>query len=103
MDKRTSYLWREVSDDNVWRIQTYDPKVIQKLKRRETATICVEGLNVSGMVFRIKYFSPQKAKQSFRRLTGRIIKFDSVEEVFFAETDPIWYKNNGELETNDSQ
>ena len=27
MDKYRSYLWREVSNDNIWRIQTPDPEI----------------------------------------------------------------------------
>ena len=33
MAKYISYLWREVSNDNYWRIQTTDPVVKRKLNR----------------------------------------------------------------------
>ena len=38
MDKYRSYLWREVTNDNIWRIQTPDPK-IRKLNRRKSASL----------------------------------------------------------------
>ena len=89
MDKYRSYLWREVSYDNYWRIQTNDPYVKRKLSRRNTATLVGECFNHPMVIYRLQYYTPQKAKQSFQRLTGQKIKKDSDMDVFYAETYPI--------------
>ena len=74
MDKYRSYLWREVPNDNIWRIQTSDPEIKRKLNRRKSASLVGECFNHPMVVYRLKYYSPQKAKQSFQRLTNQKIK-----------------------------
>jgi hypothetical protein len=74
MDKFISYLWREVSYDNYWRIQTTDPIVKRKLSRRNTAKLVVECFNHPMVIYKLQYYSPQKAKLSFQRLIGQKIK-----------------------------
>ena len=94
MDKHMSYLWREVSSDNRWRIQTTDRSVKRKLRRRNTAKLVGECFNHSMVIYRLQYYTPQKAKQSFQRLTGQKIKKDSENGVFYAETYPILTNKN---------
>ena len=94
MDKYCSYLWREVSYNNYWRIQTTDPNVKRKLSRRNTATLAGECFNHPMVIYRLQYYTPQKAKQSFQRLTGQKIKKDSDDGVFYAKTYPILTKKN---------
>ena len=94
MVKYISYLWREVSSDNYWRIQTTDPLVKRKISRRNTATLVGECSNGILMIYRLQYYTPQKARQSFQRLTGQKIKKDSVNDVFYAETYPILTNKN---------
>tara|TARA_S200000501_G_C20658692_1_gene670865 strand:+ start:384 stop:695 length:312 start_codon:yes stop_codon:yes gene_type:complete len=103
MDKNKSYLWREVSFDNWWRIQTSDPMVKKKLKRRQKSILALEGLNHPIVVYRIQYSSPQKAKQSFRRLTGCIVQKGADKGLFYAETNPILNKNNKIKENSDNE
>ena len=88
-----SYLWREVSNDNWWRIQTSDPRVKKKLNRRENAHLVVLCLNHPMEVYRLQYYSPQKAKQSFQRLTSQKLKKDAENGVFYAESYPILHQN----------
>ena len=94
MVKYISYLCREVPSDNCWRIQTTDPKIKSKLRRRNGATIVGECINHPMVIYKLQYYSPQKAKQSFERLTGQKIKKDPVEGVFYAETYPILTNKN---------
>ena len=94
MDKYISYLWREVSYDNYWRIQTTDPIVKRKLSRRKTAKLVVECFNHPMVIYKLQYYSPQKAKLSFQRLIGQKIKKDCEDGVFYAETYPILTNNN---------
>ena len=94
MARYMSYLWREVNSDNYWRIQTTDPKIKLKLKKRKTAILVLECLNHPMVVYKLQYYSPQKAKKSFQRLTRQKIKKDPVEEIFYAETYPILTNKN---------
>ncbi|MGY8788395.1 MAG: hypothetical protein ACKVH5_08895 [Fidelibacterota bacterium] len=89
-----SYLWREVPNDKYWRIQTTDPIVKRKLNRRNTATLVGECFNHPMVIYRLQYYSPQKAKKSFQRMTGQKIKKDSEDGVFYAETYPILTNKN---------
>ena len=100
MVKYISYLWREVPSDNCWRIQTTDPNIKSKLRRRNSAMLVGECINHPTVIFKLQYYSPQKDKQSFERLTGQKIKKDPVEGVFYAETYPILtYKNVPEVQS----
>ena len=100
MVKYISYLWREVPSDNCWRIQTTDPNLKSKLRRRDSAILVGECINHPMVIYKLQYYSPQKAKQSFERLTGQKIKKDPVEGVFNAETYPILtYKNVPEVQS----
>ena len=94
MVKYISYLWRELPSDNCWRIQTTDPKIKSKLRRRNSAMLVGECINHPMVIYKLQYYSPQKARQSFQRLTGQKIKKDPVEGVFYAETYPILTNKN---------
>ena len=94
MVKHMSYLWREVSNDNWWRIQTTDPIVKRKLSRRNTSKLVGECFNHPMVIYRLQYYTPQKAKKSIQRLTGQKIKKDSENAVFYAETYPILTNKN---------
>ena len=94
MVKYISYLWREVPSDNCWRIQTTDPNVKSKLTGRDSAILVGECINHPIVIYKLQYYSPQKAKQSFERLTGQKIKKDPLEGVFYAESYPILTDKN---------
>ena len=86
MDKYKTCLWQEVKRDSWWRIQTNDPSVIRKLRRRKTATLCSWALNDSMVIFSIRYKSPRLARQSLQRLTGQKVKKDALNDLFVAYT-----------------
>ena len=85
MAKYKTYLWQEIRGSNWYRIQTDDPSVIRKLRRRKTATLCSWALNDSSVIFSIRYKSPRLARQSLQRLTGQKVKKDSLNDVFVAD------------------
>ena len=89
MVKYISYLWRDLPSDNCWRIQTTDPNIKSKLRRRNSAMLVGECINHPMVIYKLQYYSPQKAKKSFQRLTRQNIKKDPVEDIFYAETYPI--------------
>ena len=89
MVKYISYLWCELPSDNCWRIQTTDPNIKSKLRIRNSVMLVEECFNHPMVIYKLQYYSPQKAKQSFQRLTGQKIKKDSDMDVFYAEAYPI--------------
>ena len=63
-------LWQESIRYPDYRIQTNDPEVARKLRRREITMIAGLGVNAPLWIFRFKYSSPKLAKQSLSRLCG---------------------------------
>jgi hypothetical protein len=83
-----TYLWQELRGKPEFRIQTKDSRIARKLKRRQQFSLAVEGINTILWVFRGKYSTPQKARQSLSRLTNAPVKWDSIDEVFYSKTYP---------------
>ncbi len=70
--KQMAYMWRELNDE-WYRIQTNSPKLIEKLKRRQSAKIVGKTLVGSSnywLIFKLKYNKPSTAITGFKRLTG---------------------------------
>ena len=63
-------IWQEMNRYPDYRIQTNDPYVARKLKKRTTARLVGLGINVSLWIFRVQYESPKLAKQAFKRICG---------------------------------
>ena len=77
MNKYKTYLWQEVRGSKWYRIQTNDPEIIRKLRKRKSASLCVWCINHSIVVFITQYYSPDKAKISLQRLTNQKPKKDA--------------------------
>ena len=102
MNKYKTYLWQEVRGSKWCRIQTNDPEIIRKLRKlrkRNSASLCIWCINDKMVVFKTQYYSPDKAKTSLQRLTGQKPKKDAENGVFYAETTPILTCKN-KLETS---
>jgi len=89
MVRYTTSLWQEQRGKPYYRIQTTDPAVARKLRRRTTFKLVGYGVNKSIWIFGGTYSTPQKAKLSLQRLTGQKVKKDTVAGGFVAETYPI--------------
>ena len=76
-------------DDNVWRLQTAEPQVIRKLRKRENATIGAWSPNSILHYFHLTYTNRFKAMEGLRRLTGRKVYYNAEEEVIMTKTTPI--------------
>ena len=88
MNKYKTYLWQEVRGSKWYRIQTNDPAIIRKLRKRNSASLCIWCINDKMVVFKTQYYSPDKAKTSLQRLTGQKPKKDAENGVLYAETTP---------------
>ena len=81
--------WQEQRNKKYYRIQTDDPAVAKKLRRRTTFKLVCCGINTVLWIFRGTYSTPQKAKISLQRLTGQKVKKDAITGGFVAVTYPI--------------
>lgn len=82
-------MWQEQRGKPYYRIQTTDPVIARKLRRRTTFKLVCCGINTTLWIFRGTYSTPYKAKISIQRLTGQKVKKDAVTGGFVAETYPI--------------
>ena len=93
MDKFKTYMWKEDWGSKWYRIQTNDPDVIRKLRKRKNMTLSLWCMNDSMVIFRTQYYSLEKAKKSLQRLLGQKVKKDAENGEFYAETTPILDSN----------
>lgn len=89
MVRFTTSLWQEQRRKPYYRIQTTDPDVAKKLRRRTTFKLVCIWINQVQWMFRGTYSTPYKAKISLQRLTGQKVKKDAVTGGFVVETAPI--------------
>ena len=103
MNKYKTYLWQEVRGSKWYRIQTNDPAIIRKLRKRNSASLCIWCINDKMVVFKTQYYSPDKAKTSLQRLTGQKPKKDAENGVFYAETTPKFDSKNKPQTSKDKE
>ncbi len=87
----TTFLWQEQRHKPYYRIQTTDPSVARKLRRRTTFKLVCCGINITLWIFRGTYSTSYKAKISLERLTGQKVKKDAVTGGFVTDNAPILY------------
>ena len=63
-----TYFWREYK--NFYRLQTDDKKIHEKMRRREGADLCGEGINCNLWIYRLEYTTPRDAKRGIKRIMG---------------------------------
>lgn len=89
MDKYTTFLWQELRGKPYYRIETDDPQVVRKLLRRKSCTISGEYPHQYGYQFVTTYSTPQKARQSLKRLTNGVLEKDPDTGGYLVKTYPI--------------
>lgn len=77
-------LWQEERGVNIFRIQTDEKDVADKLKRRKNFKLVAWGMNCPLWIFVCSFYSYQKARKALRNLTNRPVQKDSEEGVYFA-------------------
>ncbi len=77
-------MWQEIKGEPYYRFQTDEPKIAAKLKRRKHFEQCSWGLNCPHWIFVSRYTRPSKARKALGILTGRPLKKDSEEDVYFS-------------------
>lgn len=84
-----THLWQESRGLEYWRIQTEDPTIYRKLAKRKDMKLVGWGINRYIRIFQTRYFSPNEARRSFRRIVGQKIGKSDATGVFSAITTAI--------------
>ncbi len=84
----TTYMWQEERGKLYWKFHCDDPRVVRKMLRRQTFKISCQGMNTYFYEFVTTYSTPQKARQSLKRLTNGVLKKDPDTGGFMVKTYP---------------
>ena len=79
-----TYMWKEERGEMLFRLQTDEPTVAAKMRRRLKFKLTGEGLNCKFWIYIASFYSPQKARGALAQLTGRKVKKDSLEDMYYA-------------------
>ena len=85
-------MWKSNPYDkqsDTWKIQTEEPKVIRKLRKRRDTSVVAWAINSNLLIFSIKYISRYKAMKGLKRLTGRSVYYNAEEKVILTKNAPI--------------
>ena len=88
MNYETS-IWQERPRHKEYRIQTNDPAVARKLRRRKGCALSLYGINKNLWVYVTTFKYPWMAKRGLERLTGHKIEKTPGEDGFAFQTIPI--------------
>ena len=79
-----TFLWQEERGVMMFRIQTDEPEVADRMRRRKRFTLTAQGMNCKLWIYIARFYSPQKARAALAQLTGRKVNKDSSEDVYYA-------------------
>lgn len=80
----STFLWQEECGVNIFRFQTDEKSVADKMKRRKNFKLVGIGQNCTLWIFVASFYSPQKARKALEVLTNRPVQKDTEEGVYFA-------------------
>lgn len=87
MEFKTS-IWQELPRKKQYRIQTNDPAVARKLRRRDSCKLVLSGINKNLWVYVTSFKFPWIAKRALQRLTGQEIQKTPAVDGFDYQTIP---------------
>ena len=100
--KYKTVMWRElpmIAGDQTYRINTADPAVAKRLRQRKDCTPAVYYCNISRWDYRTNKYSKKDAIKTLKRITRQEIKYDVVNDEYYADYAVIIdYKNRPETE-----
>jgi len=79
-----TYMWQEQRGVMVFRFQTDESRIAEKMRRRKRFILAGEGLNCKLWIYIATFYSPQKARGALAQLTGRKVKKDSCKDIYYA-------------------
>ena len=86
---KKTIIWQELPRHKEYRIQTNDPAIARKLRRRKRCKLVLHGMNKNIWVYLTTYKYPWMAKRGLQRLTGLEIEKVPGEDEFAYQTTSI--------------
>ncbi len=83
-----TYMWQEQRGKPYWKFHSNDPRVVRKMQRRQTFIKSGWCENTYCYEFITTYSTPQKARQSLKRLTKGVLEKDPDTGGFMVKTYP---------------
>ena len=83
-----TFLWREypfIAGDKSYRINTTDPTVAKRLRQRKDCNSAVYYCNISRWDYRTNKYSKKDAIKTLKRITRQEIKYDAVNDEYYAD------------------
>ncbi|MFL3004670.1 MAG: hypothetical protein ACJZ1R_00720 [Candidatus Neomarinimicrobiota bacterium] len=99
--KHKTVMWREfpmIAGDQSYRINTADPAVAKRLRQRKDCIPAVYYCNISRWDYRTNKYSKKDAIKTLKRITRQEIKYDAVNDEYYADYGVI-IDSNKRLET----
>ncbi len=84
----TTSMWQEQRGEPYYRIQCDGPRIVRKLLRRQSCMISCEWFDRYEYQFVTTYSTPQKARQSLKRLTNGVLEKDPDTGGYLVKTYP---------------
>ena len=76
------YMWREEKGKPIYRFQTDEKALADKMRRREKFRIISKGFNCKLWIFGATFSRPDIARKTFKALTGQNAIFNEREDIF---------------------
>ena len=77
-------MWQEQRGEMIFKFQTDESKVAEKMRRRKNFKLTGQGMNCKLWIYICSFYSPQKARSALVQLTGRKVKKDSSKDIYYA-------------------
>ena len=77
-------MWQEQRGVMIFRFQTDEARVKEKMRRRKKFILAGWGMNCKLWIYISTFYSPQKARGALAQLTGRKVKKDSCKDIYYA-------------------
>ena len=84
--KYTTSCWKLTRDEDIYRFQSDDPLVINKMRRRADFDLVAWGENAIIEIYSTIKSTPQSARKTLGRLTSSEIKKEPAGDAYYAET-----------------
>jgi len=77
-------MWR-VKGETVYRFQTDEKHISEKMKRRKKFSLGARGMNCPLWIYSASFTRPDLARAALKSLTGKKVKYIAEEDVYEAE------------------
>ena len=85
-DNLMSYMWQELRGEPTYMIQTEDPAIKNKLKRRKIFKLIAYGVNCNLWKFGTAFSRPDIARKTFKNILGGEIYFNAEKDIYYGKT-----------------